>query len=145
MTFVALGLGTQMWKWYKEYQDDPPKEWTNIVSKATGGALDIYRHTCNGVSCKVGIWGVHYGSNQLFKKDSQNKIASKYSPYNVLAVKDGKLVVLKSGSQSTLSIQNAPPQNKEESLVFKKCPEAPPPFEGTCLKTSKSCPNSTIQ
>ena len=130
-----------MWKWLKEYEDEEPKEWNNIVSKMTGKALDIYTSTCNGDTCDVEVYSSAKQDEDFMWKLDGNRIVSKYSSYNVLAAKDGKLVVLKPGSETNLSVQDASPQQNRSNFVFDKtCPQPPPPFEGIAEQgTSKKC------
>merc|ERR1719369_384968 len=98
-------LATQIWYFFTPHDADQSREWNNIVSKATPhSALDLFRGTCNEQFCKIGKYGVHSNSNQMWKLDG-NKFVGKWSSYTVLAEKDGTLVASKTGSETNFTWQ----------------------------------------
>ena len=109
---------TQFWYFHLA---NPGDEYGFILGKNSQKAFDIFTSTCENDICKVGVWNVHNGDNQLWKKVGDDLI----SKWN-----DAKFVVGESFSASVYTGQ----EQIDGGDIFIDETSTPifnPPFEGT--------------
>ena len=115
---------TQFWYFHLA---NPGDEYGFILGKNSQKAFDIFTSTCENDICKVGVWNVHNGDNQLWKKVGDDLI----SKWN-----DAKFVVNEDFGASVYTGQ----EQIDEGDIFIDETSTPifnPPFEGI-LTTKKS-------
>jgi hypothetical protein len=109
---------TQFWYFHLA---NPGDEYGFILGKNSQKAFDIFTSTCENDICKVGVWNVHNGDNQLWKKVGDDLI----SKWN-----DAKFVV---GENFIASVYTGQEQIDGGDIFIDETstPIFNPPFEGT--------------
>ena len=128
------GLSNQMWFLYEEYNSQAPEGVFHIINRLTQDMLenwgpdsDDYKEVTAGNSYWLDASDKH--KHQLWTT-ADGKIFSRFPGYTVMAVRDGKLVALKEGTESTVAISDPPQQEYPLTITGNQCTTPPPPPEG---------------
>jgi len=120
-------LGGQIWSWYKTFDADPADEYSYLVSRLTPRkAIKLQKETCNQEFCQVALKEETEMGDQKWKQEGDKIVSMEKG--RVLAELDGNLVALKAGSDTTLTVEKAPPeQNPLVPFLAIDCPAPPSP------------------